>query len=258
MSHSLAHQHAENAGRYHQPTDVRTSPPPSRTDADREGCIRPGTEVSQSSALSSVPRLAHARLVMCDGACYAALVDQGTHWVVPAAGCLLQPEIGDTVLISVSGVQGYILTVLQRAAGNRTATLRVPGNLHLSLPDGQLTVSASDGISLDAGPTLDMAAQTLSAALQFASVACSTMQVTGETSRSHWKTHTTISEHALDFTARHESHVCHSVYRVAGHAEISAQSLRHTIDQDWSVSADTTDLKARDRVTVQGDTVQLG
>ena len=208
----------------------------------------------------SQARLHHARLVMCDGNRYAALTDRGAQWVRPAAGCLLQPAIGDWVLISCSDSddQGYILTILERATPDTPAQIAMPGDLHLSLPDGRLTLNASQGIGVNAGAALDVASQQLSASLQHATVACQTLHITGDTAQSYWQTRTTLSNHTLDVATRHEIHTQHSVRRVNGHEEVSVQSLRQLVEDDWSVCADTVDLTARDRASIQGDSVQLG
>lgn len=208
--------------------------------------------------VSSAATLAHARLVMSDGNRYAALTNGGTRWMTPAAGCLLRPAVGDWVLVSISGDRGFILTVLERAAPDTPAEISAPGDLQLSLPQGRLMLNASQGIGIDAGDSLDVAAGQLSATLQSAAIACHTLQVTGHATVSQWETRCTLSGQTLDIATQHETHAQQSVQRVTGHAEIVAQSLRHTVDHDWAVCADTADLRGRDRVTVQGDAVQLG
>jgi len=209
-------------------------------------------------ASSHAVSLAHARLVMSDGNRYAALANGGTRWVTPAAGCLLRPAVGDWVLVSISGNQGYILTVLERAAPDTPAEISAPGDLQLSLPQGRLMLNASQGIGINAAGSLDVAAGQLSATLQSAAIACHTLQMTGHAAVSQWQTRCTLSGQTLDIATRHETYAQQSVQRITGHAEITAQSLRHTVDQDWAVCADTADLRGRDRVTVQGDAVQLG
>jgi len=202
--------------------------------------------------------LQHARLVMGDGTRYAALTPQGAIWVTPAAGCLLQPAIGDLALVSLMNGQGYILTVLERAAPDRPAEVALPGDLHLSLPQGRLAVTATHGVALDAGPALDVAAGRLTAALQTADVACQALRLTGDEAFSQWNTRTDMAGSRLDIATRSESHAEHSVRRIAGHEEVCAQSMRHLVDQDWSVHADTADLKACDRAAVTAASVQLG
>lgn len=219
----------------------------------RPGCADPVLPAANQEA-----NLQHARLVMSDGKRYAALTSQGTQWVTPAAGCLLQPAVGDLALVSLAADQGYILTVLERGAPETPAELTVPGDLRLSLPEGRLALAAARGIALDAGPALDVAARHLSAALQGADLACQALKLTGDEAYTHWHTRTDVAGSRMDVAARSESHVQHSVRRIAGHEEISAQSVRQTVEQDWSVRADTANLKARERVALDAASVQLG
>ena len=223
---------------------------PLPADADTSAPASPDTRQQAS--------LQHARLVMSDGKRYAALTPQGAQWVTPAAGCLLQPAIGDLALVSLMGGQGYIVTVLERGAPDTPAEVALPGDLQLSLPHGRLALTAAHGVSVDAGPALDIAARQLTAALQAADLACQTLKLTGDEALTQWNTRTDVSGSRLDIATRSESHAEHSVRRIAGHEEVSAQSLRQTVDQDWSVHADTASLKARERVAVNAASVQLG
>jgi hypothetical protein len=203
-------------------------------------------------------RLYHARLVMRDGARYGALTDEGAHWVTPAAGCLLQPEIGDLVLASVAGGQGYILTVLERGTPEAIARIEVPGSLRLSVPEGRLELDAAQGVSLDAGPSLSLKAETAAAAFEQAEVCSQSLRVAGETLHTTWTSRTDVSGTRLDIATRGETHLAQSVRRVAGHEEVSAGSLRQTVTEDWSVQAATADVKAADRVAIDAGSVQIG
>src|SRR3546814_9921112 len=73
----------------------------------------------------------HARLVMHEGRRYCALTEEGAIWVVAAAGCLLQPAVGDVALVSVAGMGGYVLSVLERGRPDQAAVVSVQGTLRL-------------------------------------------------------------------------------------------------------------------------------
>ncbi|CAM3696889.1 DUF3540 domain-containing protein [Bordetella tumulicola] len=216
------------------------------------------TSLSADAKAHQEASLQHARLVMSDGKRYAASTRQGTQWVTPAAGCLLQPAVGDLALVSLMDGQGYILTVLERGAPDSPAEVALPGDLQLSLPQGRLALTAAHGIALNAGPMLNLAAQQLTTVLQDADVACQTLNLTGDEAYTQWNSRTDVSGSHLDIATRSESHAEHSVRRVAGHEEVSAQSMRQIVEHDWSVQADTADLQADDRVAVNAASVQLG
>src|SRR5690554_3167572 len=96
-----------------------------------------GSPVDEASLPKAFPangpaRQYHARLVMSDGRRYCALTGEGAIWVVPAAGCLLQPSVGDIALVSVTGGgAGYVLSVLERAKPEQDAVMSTPGTLRL-------------------------------------------------------------------------------------------------------------------------------
>lgn len=203
-------------------------------------------------------RMHHARLVMRDGTRYGALTDEGALWVAPAAGCLLRPEVGDLVLLSVSNGQGYILTVLERGTPDALAHIEIPGSLRLSAPQGRLELEAAQGVSLDAGPSLSLKAQEACASFRHVEATAESLRIAGESLQTTWTTRTDISGTRLDIATRGETHLAQSVRRIAGHEEVTAGSLRQTVAEDWSVQAATADLKATDRVAVDANSVQIG
>src|SRR3546814_19676989 len=108
----------------------------------------------------------HARLVMHEGRRYCALTEEGAIWVTAAAGCLLQPAVGDVVLVSVAGANnGYILSVLERGRPEQDAVMSVPGTLQLRARHVEICapseLNLGDGGSLHINcdaPQTDMAA----------------------------------------------------------------------------------------------------
>jgi hypothetical protein len=203
-------------------------------------------------------RMYHARLVMRDGVRYGALTDEGASWVTAAAGCLLQPEVGDLVLLSVAGGQGYILTVLERGTPEAIARIEIPGSLRLSVPDGRLELDAAQGVSVDAGESLSLRATQAAAAFEHTDVSSGSMRIAGQALHSSWTSRTEVSGTRLDIATRGETHLGESVRRIAGHEDVAAGSLRQTVTEDWSVQAATADLKARDRVAIDAGSVQIG
>src|SRR5690606_11422160 len=87
----------------------------------------------------------HARLVMTDGRRYCALTGEGAIWVVPAAGCLLQPTVGDIALVSVSGPDGYVLAILERAQPDSEAVVSMQGALRVGA--GKAEIVGDTGVS---------------------------------------------------------------------------------------------------------------
>jgi hypothetical protein len=205
------------------------------------------------------PALRHLRLTVRDGARYGAGSGAERAWLATAAGCLLQPAVGDLVLASIEDGRGYILTVLERARPNDAAEISLPGDLHLRLPAGRLEVTAAQGARLDAGPRLETRAAQWHADFDGARVQCRALLLTGHTLQAHWHSRTEACAGTWYVAAqRGETHLGSSLRRVAGHDEITAQSLRQLIERDWRLQAASADLHAQRRVALQSDSVQLG
>lgn len=64
--------------------------------------------------------------------------------------CLVEPEVGDFVLIATgTGRGGFVLAVLEREPGAST-TLRTDGDARFEVPGGRLSLSARDAVEVAA------------------------------------------------------------------------------------------------------------
>jgi hypothetical protein len=203
--------------------------------------------------------LHHIRLTMRDAERFGARVNTRRIWLTPAASCLLLPNVGDLVLASIAGDQGYIVTILERANTGEAAEISVPGDLRVTLARGRLDITAAHGMALDSGSSLETRATQWSATFQRAQVHCQTMKVCGQTLQNTWRSRTDACDGThLTIAGRGETYLGGSVRRVQGHDESSAQSLRQLVDRDWSVLADTASLKGRQEVALNAASIQIG
>lgn len=186
-------------------------------------------------------QLHHAKVQAMQGDCCIVICADGLFILSIAVGCLLQPNPGDTVLVSIADGEGYVIQVLTRHA-EKPARLSIRGDTELQVRDGQLRLAAD---------TLDIQATTLS-------MRAHRLIETGEQRESNWDTQVEITRHQQSFVTRRELHMERSVRRVAEHEEQSAGSVRLIVARDWRVRADSADLLGGRRVKVDADTVQLG
>lgn len=203
-------------------------------------------------------RLHHARLVMHDGDRFNALTPEGAVWVTRAAGCLLQPEVGDVALVSLVAGQGYVLTVLERGAPDSAARVTVPGDLALSLPAGRLDIDASGGVMVQAGPAFSLTSEQACLVFTEADVACHRLHSHGVEAHTNWTRRTDVCSEHLEIATRAEAHLGESYRRIAGHEDVTLGSQRTQVVEDWSVRSRSAELKAQDRVAVDAASVQIG
>ena len=195
---------------------------------------------------------------MQDGDRFCALTDAGAIWVVAAAGCLLQPEVGDVVLISATGAKGYVLTVLERGNHDKTAVLSVQGDARLQAKDGRLQIVSERGVALEAGAELTVHAQQAHLSLDNARLHCDDLSVSGGQMQSTWDKRTDVAQEHIEIAASSEAHLGRSKRRIAGHEEVSAESSRQLVKRDLTIRAGTATLIGQNRVAVDGDSVQIG
>ncbi|AEC20871.1 hypothetical protein PT7_2331 [Pusillimonas sp. T7-7] len=192
-------------------------------------------KTSLEAAANTDPRPAHgqarqyhARLLMQEGRRYCALTDEGAIWTMAAAGCLLQPAVGDIALVSIMNGTGYVLTVLERADDSQVAVLAMDGDTRLQVQDGKLEI------------------------------ACQDMDVRGDRLTACWNQRTDIAIEHLEYAARSEAYLGRSTRRISGHEETSANSSRSVVQKDWTTLAGVATVVGKDRTVVDGDSVQIG
>jgi hypothetical protein len=77
-----------------------------------------------------------------------------------AFSCLVEPEVGDRVLLAGDAAAGlYILAVLERQTD--ATRLKLEGDLSIELADGRFTVAATEGVNLVSRKTVTVAANEL-------------------------------------------------------------------------------------------------
>lgn len=196
---------------------------------------------SESVSHSSRAQLHHVKVQALQDECCVVICADGLLVLPVAAGCLMQPSPGDTVLASVAEGEGYVIQVLQRR-GDAPARLRLDGDTELRVRDGRLRLCAE---------ALDMQADVLS-------LRARRMIDSGVERQSSWDKHVDVTKHQQSFIERRDLHMERSVRRVAAHEEQSAGSVRLVVARDWRVRADSADLLGGRRVKVDADTVHLG
>ncbi|NVB42446.1 DUF3540 domain-containing protein [Pseudenhygromyxa sp. WMMC2535] len=77
-----------------------------------------------------------------------------------AASCLLEPAVGDQVWIVVEGERCYVLAVLERAAEQTPASLRIEGDAALHV-EGRLEIHAADDLQLRSAAEVGVAGEAL-------------------------------------------------------------------------------------------------
>jgi len=98
-----------------------------------------------------------ATVIAVEGAGYVIESASGRRRAQRAAGCLLVPAAGDTVLVASSQRGCWVLTVLERDAST-AARLELDGDVELRVASGRLAVAAREGVDVASGGTVSVVA----------------------------------------------------------------------------------------------------
>ncbi|MGE0787639.1 MAG: DUF3540 domain-containing protein [Sandaracinaceae bacterium] len=126
------------------------------------------------------------RVVSADGDRLEIETSAGTLLARRAASCLLEPRIGDEVLVAV-GARGesYVTAVLTRSEAS-PATLSAPGEgLEVIAPRGRLTFVAPEGVELVGGKALRLSAEEVAVHAREGTIAIGRMLVQGKEALVH-------------------------------------------------------------------------
>ncbi len=107
-------------------------------------------------------RLTGARVLRCREATLWLEEEGESYPARRAAACLLEPRVGDLVLVAhLEGGRAYVTSVLERNPHSGPARLGLEGDLEISAPSGRLEISARDGLELTSPRRASLAAPEL-------------------------------------------------------------------------------------------------
>ncbi len=189
---------------------------------------------------------------------FVVRIDHAEYRCQKAASCLLEPSVGDRVLLSACGDgSSYVLAVLEREDAER-ATLTIEGNLFLSLPSGSVSMVARDGITLASTTEVAIVAPRLDVKAVEGSVAIDRLAVVGTRLLAEIVNVKAVAE-TIDTLAERISQKAKRMYRFveeldqlkAKHVDYSAERGLHLHGQNSLVTAD-------ELVKVDGEHIHMG
>ena len=179
------------------------------------------------------------------------LVSDGVSTVATrAAGCLLQPEPGDTVL-TVTSEDGasYILNVLVRGATSTES--------RISTPDGRMTLEAED-IGIEPRRELNISTPSLDMEATVAKGRFGTLEATGTSMESRFLKLTTVAKSMESVSEVLFQKTGRCYRKVQEFEEATIGRLRMVVDGLFSLSSKSARMKAEKRFKVDAEKIHLG
>ncbi len=173
-----------------------------------------------------------------------------------ATSCLVEPVIGDRVLVADGGGEAFVLAVLERDPGVVT-TLATDGDLELA-PRGKLVVTAPTGIHLATARDMTLSATTLEAVADEANLVWKVIRVASRTLDAQIARVDVSAEESTTLIGRVFSKA-KRVFRIVEETEtLRTRQLDVVAETNLRMHGDTTLVTATDLVKIDGKQIQLG
>lgn len=175
-----------------------------------------------------------------------------------AASCLLEPLVGDKVLLVTDMEEGdYVLAVLERDPG-QVATLNLPGDAQIKVAAGRLTVSARDGIGMESAREIAMQSASLKVEALKGEVTVHDLSLVGDAWRSCVDRVKSVGRSFDSILERCHQRVTRS-YRVVDEMDqVKAGQIDYQAETSLQMHAKYTLMTADELVKLDGGQIHLG
>ena len=202
-------------------------------------------------------RQAFATITALAGDRWSLRTDDGvTASAARALSCLVEPCLGDRVLVALGSGESYVLAVLQRDAEG--VELSAPGNVTVRVADGAFRVAARDGVELASAKDLTLAAARLMVHAAEGNVAVRTLALVGEKLHADLGAVRTVARTVDSLLDRFTQRVKRSYRFVEEVDTLQAETVDQTVRETWHLRARHALTHTEKLVKVDSEQIQLG
>lgn len=184
--------------------------------------------------------------------------DLSVRRVRRAVSCLIEPEVGDLVMLCEAPTEecSYILSVLARS-DSEAGQLCLPGGVTLQTQGKQLTVQA-DGIDLKSRETIGLSTVHLDVNAAAATARVGHLQTWAETVETTAERVTLLANTLTQQVGRMIARVRESWRKVEGLDETQAARMRVYVEGSHQLDAEHVTVNAEGFVRVDGKSINIG
>lgn len=203
--------------------------------------------------------------------CFATVVGEaGPRWLLRtdagadhdaarAVSCLVDPRLGDRVLVAVGPGEAFVLAVLHREDVEAEGVeLSAPGDLTLKAPGGSFRVAAAEAIELAANGRVSLTSPTLSVNANEGSVAVRALTFVGDKLHADLDSVKTVARHVDSLLDRFSQRVRRSFRFVEETDTVQAEAIDQTVRETWHLRARHAITHTEKLVKVDAEQIQLG
>lgn len=176
-----------------------------------------------------------------------------------ATSCLVTPEIGDKVLISISSEGDcFILSILDRPKENQNTHLSFKGNVNLEASQGKINLIAKKDISLASQNNLSLASNNFYLASNKGKAHIENLSFTGKKLTTSLKKIKMVCVSVEQIFARLTQKLINSFKFVKEHNEVQSNSSRYLVEDTLTVQSKNATHMAEEIITLNGEQIHLG
>ena len=200
----------------------------------------------------------HYGRVLEVGATMVVRVNNADHTARRAASCLLEPMVGDKVLLSTDLDAGdYVLAVLERAL-DAQAVLNLPADTEIRATQGRIKFFSPLGIDLNTTGELSMQSTKLRVEALQGDVTVQNLSLAGDAWRSCIDRVKAVGRSLDSVFERCIAHVGRSYKTVAELDQVKAGQIDYTADTSLQLHAKYALVTAHELVKMDAEQIHLG
>ncbi|WP_224366482.1 DUF3540 domain-containing protein [Hyalangium versicolor] len=192
------------------------------------------------------------------GASLSVRADSGTYLARRAFSCLVEPMLGDVVLVSgLPDGTCWVLAVLEREA-DAPARLVTEGDLEIRLTQGRFVVAAQEGVDLVSAQDVSVTAGAVRVNADEGSVVTRQLNLLGSFVRAEFDRIKVLAESCDSAFDRLLQRMKRSYRFVEEHDQVRAARIDYVAEQNATLRGSNTLVTAKDLVKVDGEQIHLG
>jgi|SRR5690606_7966448 len=209
-------------------------------------------------SVDSAAVLGYGEIVACDAGFCRVRSEWGESDARRALSCLIEPQVGDRVLLSRAGDDVcFILGILERTRADVT-TLDFTGDTRIQTRAGRLQITAGEGLDIGSAGELNLAAARCELAADEARLHVTRAAVSGASAEVHWEKLRIIAG-AIDTIADRVSQRLKRCYRwVEDIDQLKAGQLFYFVKNVLTLRSKHSSMTAKGEMKIDGERVHMG
>jgi len=200
----------------------------------------------------------YGKVVGQEDSFYSVETASGLYRVLRAVSCVVQPEVTDLVLVSLSSLGGgYILAVLEREQGAK-ATLSFDSDVDIRTSEGSLSIASKRGIDLASPEDINLISSRLGIVSSEGEINISKLTFLGSFFEGSLETVKLLARTFDSITERFFRRTKRSYRFIEDTDQVKAGSLNYIADKSLMLRGTFSQMTAKEDVHIDAERINIG